>query len=147
MDIAIVVIELLVAIVWIQQGIVQYDFWKDGVPGGGFVPVVFASLMLAVAIAILIRVIFGKKKTGKTYRFKAASYLPAAAAVIGVFMIQVLGIAPAVFLFSTIWMHYLSKYSWSKTLISSSIFSVFIFGVFRLWLHVPFPQGFIYRLF
>ena len=147
MDIAIVVIELLVAIVWIQQGIVHYDFWKDGVPGGGFVPVIFAALVLAVALAILFREIFGKQNTEKSYRFKVGSYLPAAAAVIGVFMIQVLGITLAVFLFATIWMHYLSKYSWVKSLVSSAIFTVFIYGVFRLWLHVPFPHGFIYRLF
>lgn len=150
MDITIVVIELLVAIVWIQQGIAQYDFWKDGAPGGGFIPVVFAALILIISIAILIREIFGKKdkkESKESYRFKAGSYLPPAAAVMGVFMIQVLGIAAAVFLFSTIWMHYLSKYSWAKTIISSAIFTAFIYGVFRLWLHVPFPHGFIYRLF
>ena len=147
MDIAIVLIELLIAIVWIQQGIVRYDFWLDGAPGGGFVPVVFSALILTVSLAILFREILGKKKTQDSYRFKPESYLPAVAAVLGVFMIQVLGILLAVFLFTTIWMHYLSRYSWAKTLLSSLIFSVFIYGVFRMWLNVPFPTGFIYRFF
>lgn len=147
MDLAIVLIEMFVAVVWIQQGIVRYGFWGDGKPGGGFVPVVFAALVLIVSLAILIRVVFGKKNTGEKYRFQAESYLPAAAAVIGAFMIQVLGIAAAVFFFTTIWMRYLSKYAWVTTLISSSLFTVFIYGVFRLWLRVPFPQGLIFRLF
>ncbi len=147
MDIAIVISAIFVAVVWIQQGIVRYGFWEDGKPGGGFVPVVFASIVLVVAIAILIRELFGKKSTKESYRFQAGAYLPAAAAVIGAFMIQVLGIVAAVFFFAAIWMRYLSKYSWIKTLLSSAIFTLFIYGVFRLWLQVPFPQGFIYQLF
>ena len=147
MDIAIVIIEILVAIVWIQQGIVRYGFWEDGKPGGGFVPVIFATLLLVVSLTILIRVVIGKKNTQEPYRFQAGAYLPAAAAVVGAFMIQVLGIAAAVFFFATIWMRYLSKYSWVKTLVSSAVFTVFIYGVFRVWLRVPFPQGFISQLF
>lgn len=147
MDIAIVTGAIFVAVVWIQQGIVRYGFWEDGKPGGGFVPVVFAALVLVVSTAILIREVLGKKSTQKTYRFQAGAYLPAAAAVIGAFMIQVLGIVAAVFFFSAVWMRYLSRYSWAKTLLSSAIFTLFIYGVFRLWLHVPFPQGFIYQLF
>ena len=147
MDIVLVILEIFVAVVWIQQGIVRYGFWEDGKPGGGFVPVIFGALVLGVALAILIREVFGKKSTQKPYRFQSGAYLPAAAAVIGAFMIQVLGIAAAVFFFAAIWMRYLSRYSWTKTLLSSAIFTLFIYGVFRLWLRVPFPKGFIYDLF
>ncbi len=62
MDIVIVIIEILVAIVWIQQGVVRYVFWENGRPGGGFVPVIFAVIVLAAALAILIKVVFGKNK-------------------------------------------------------------------------------------
>jgi len=147
MDIAIVIFQIFVAVVWIQQGIVRYGFWVDGKPGGGFVPVVFAALVLGAAIIILIRGVFGKKSTQEPHRFQVGAYLPAAAAVIGAFMIQVLGITAAVFFFVMIWMRYLSKYSWLKTLLSSAIFTLFIYGVFRFWLHVPFPKGLIYELF
>ncbi len=147
MDIVIVIIEIIVAIVWIQQGIVRYDFWENGKPGGGFVPVVFAVLVLASALAILIREVFGKKSTKEKYTFQPSAFLPVAAAVLGGFMIQVLGILISVFLFTTIWMRYLSRYSWLKTLISSGLFTVFIYGIFRMWLRVPFPKGFIFQLF
>ncbi len=147
MDLVIVIIEIIVAIVWIQQGIVRYEFWTDGKPGGGFVPVIFAVLVLGAALAILIREIFGKKSTKEKYTFQPGAFLPAAAAVLGGFMIQVLGIALSVFLFTTIWMRYLSKYNWVKTLISSALFTIFIYGIFRMWLRVPFPSGFIFQLF
>lgn len=147
MDIAIVIVQIFVAVMWIQQGVVRYGFWTDGKPGGGFVPVVFAALLLAVATAILIREVLGKKNIQEHHRIQAGAYLPAAAAVIGAFMMQVMGIVAAVFFFATIWMRYLSKYSWLKTLLSSAIFTLFIYGVFRLWLRVPFPKGFIYELF
>lgn len=147
MDIVIVIIEIIVAIVWIQQGVVRYDFWKDGKPGGGFIPVIFASIVLAGAVVILIREVFGKKNTKKKYAFELSAFMPAAAAVLGGFMLQVLGIVLTVFLFTSIWMRFLSKYSWIKTLISSTLFTFFIYGVFRLWLRVPFPQGFIFQIF
>ena len=147
MNIAIVIFQIIVAVLWIQQGIVRYGFWEDGKPGGGFVPVVFAALVLGAAIAIFIREVLGKKSTQEPHRLQAGAYLPAAAAVIGAFMIQVLGITAAVFFFVMIWMRYLSKYSWHKTLLSSAIFTLFIYGVFRFWLHVPFPKGFLYELF
>lgn len=147
MDIVIVIIEIIVAIVWIQQGIVRYDFWESGKPGGGFVPVIFASLVLGAALAILIREVFGKKNKKETYTFEPSAFMPVAAAVLGAFMIQVVGIVLSVFLFTSIWMRFLSKYSWVKTLISSILFTLFIYGIFRLWLRVPFPQGFIFQLF
>jgi len=61
--------------------------------------------------------------------------------------LQVVGIVLTVFLFTSIWMRFLSKYSWMKTFISSTLFTLFIYGIFRLWLHVPFPQGFIFQIF
>ncbi len=146
MDIVIVIIEIIVAIVWVQQGIVRYGFWEDGRPGGGFVPVIFATIVLAAALAILISVVFGKKKQAK-YAFQSSAFIPVAAAILGGFMLQVVGIALSVFLFTSIWMRFLSKYSWLKTLIASGLFTLFIYGIFGMWLRVPFPQGFIFRLF
>ena len=147
MDIIIVIIEIIVAIVWIQQGIVRYDFWTNGKPGGGFIPVIFAGIVLGGALVILIREVAGKKSTKEKYTFGPGAFLPAAAAVLGGFMLQVVGIVLTVFLFTSIWMRFLSKYSWVKTLISSTLFTLFIYGIFRLWLRVPFPQGFIFKIF
>ncbi|WP_319757940.1 tripartite tricarboxylate transporter TctB family protein [uncultured Sphaerochaeta sp.] len=146
MDIVIVIIEILVAIVWIQQGVVRYVFWENGRPGGGFVPVIFAVIVLAAALAILIKVVFGKNQK-ETYVFQPSAFIPVVAAVLGGFMLQVGGIGFSVFLFTSIWMRFLSKYSWVKTLITSAIFTFFIYGIFRMWLRVPFPQGFIFQLF
>lgn len=147
MDIIIVIIEIIIAIVWIQQGIVRYNFWQDGKPGGGFVPVLFATIVLGAALAILIREVFGKKENKHKYAFEPSAFMPVVAAVLGAFMIQVVGIVLATFLFTSIWMRFLSKYSWVKTLLSSVLFTLFIWGIFGLWLRVPFPQGFIFQLF
>ena len=147
MDIIIVIIEIIVAIVWIQQGIVRYDFWTNGKPGGGFIPVIFAGIVLGGALVILIREVVGEKSTNKKYTFEPSAFMPAAAAVLGGFMLQVVGIVLTVFLFTSIWMRFLSKYAWMKTFISSTLFTLFIYGIFRLWLRVPFPQGFIFQIF
>jgi len=146
-DIIIAIIEIVVAIIWIQQGIIQYGFWINGKPGGGFVPVIFASLILVISFFIILREIILRKNNKRTYyRFKSINFIPALAAMIGIFMIYLLGIVAAVFLLTVLWMHYLSKYSWTKTIIWSSLFSLFIYCVFQVWLNVPFPEGLIYKL-
>lgn len=40
-----------------------------------------------------------------------------------------------------LWMKFLSKYSFLKSIGVSLAFTLFIFGVFRVWLRVPFPSG------
>ena len=147
MEIAILIIEMLIAIVWIQQGVVRYDFWEEGKPSGGFVPIIFGVVVLGVAIAILIREISGKTKMKSDYRFQLSHYIPALSAIVGAFLLQLVGIAAAVFFFIAIWMRYLSKYTWVKTLVTSLIFTAFIYGVFRMWLQVPFPKGDLLKLF
>lgn len=147
MEIAILIFEIAVAIVWIQQGIVRYGFWAEGKPSGGFVPVIFASIILVASITILLRVLVRKKKTGTPFKFELNNYIPVIGAVIGAFMIQLVGIAAAVFCFSVVWMHYLSKYAWVRSLVASAIFTAFIYGIFRMWLQVPFPEGYVFELF
>ncbi len=144
MEFAIVIIELIVSIIWIQQGIVKYGFWVDRKPAGGFVPIIFAVIVLVVSIVVLIRLFIGRKKTGTSQALHGVNYIPAIGAIGGAFMIQVLGIAAAVFFFSTIWMRYLSKYTWLKSVFASALFTLFIVGVFRWWLRVPFPSGYVF---
>lgn len=150
MEIAILLVQIAVSVLWIQQGFARYGFWEDKTPSGGFVPIIFALLVLGVSLVILFRKLIRKESNGgdgavKVFHFD--NFIPATGAIVGALMIQLVGIAPAVFFFSAIWMRYLSKYSWVKSLLSSAVFTVFIYGVFRFWLRVPFPRGIIIELF
>lgn len=72
MDGVIVLIELVVASIWIMQGF-TYGFWKKGRPGGGFLGVIFGVLILIIALVMGIRMLikrdFGKKNQTTYYCF------------------------------------------------------------------------------
>ena len=100
MEIAILLVQIAVSIVWIQQGFARYGFWEDKTPAGGFVPIIFALLVLGVSLAILFRRLMGKENQegdGAGKVFDLANFIPATAAIVGALMIQLVGIAPAVF--------------------------------------------------
>ena len=48
---------------------------------------------------------------------------------------------PACILVSFLWLLLIEKYSWKKALLISVIMFVCVYGIFRLWLNVPFPKG------
>ncbi len=129
---------ILVSGYWMQQGVFNYGFWTKDSPGGGFIPTIFGALVLVLSLFVLFR------RTGekdKKVEIELPALIPVAAAIAGVVLIQVAGITAAVFLFVAAWMKFLSKYSWIKSLLVSAVFSLFIYGVFRMWLSVPFPKG------
>jgi multisubunit Na+/H+ antiporter MnhB subunit len=130
------VITALIGLFWAQQGFMKYRFWTDQTPGGGFIPVLFG-----VTVFVLSLLAFFRKKQSEKAEFNYRSFIPVAAAIAAIGSIQLLGIVVSVFLFTLLWMRFLSSYPWIKSLLVSAIFTAFIFGVFRLWLRVPFPKG------
>jgi len=132
------ILSILVSVFWIQQGLFQYQFWGKDSPGGGFIPVLFGVIVAAASVSVLLR---RREKSGDYKSIELTSFIPVAGAVAGILLLQFFGILPAVLLFTFLWMKFLSKYSWLKSLAVSLIFSAFIIGVFRMWLHVPFPKG------
>lgn len=134
----IAIAAILISGYWIQQGIFNYGFWKESSPAGGFVPTIFGILVAVLSFTVLFR---RTEKDKKKIEIEPAALIPVGAAVGGFLLIQIVGIAAAVFLFTTAWMKFLSKYSWLKSLFVGVVFTVFIYLIFRLWLSVPFPKG------
>ncbi len=130
--------SIVVALFWIQQGWFRYGFWVKGTPGGGFLPVIFGLIILVSSIVVMLR---ARKAPGVSGAMTRSSFIPIGFAVIGVGLIQAFGISLAVFVFTLVWMKFLSRYSWLKSILVSAVFTGFIYGIFRLWLQVPFPPG------
>ncbi|WP_020613048.1 tripartite tricarboxylate transporter TctB family protein [Sediminispirochaeta bajacaliforniensis] len=138
MDLVISVIIIAISAFWIDQGITRYGFWPDGIPGGGFIPVLFGIVALIASVAV---VALRKRKHEQPAPVDYTAFIPIGAGVVGIVFIQTLGISLAVFFLMFLWMKFLSKYSFLKSIGVSLAFTLFIFGVFRVWLRVPFPSG------
>lgn len=145
MEIVIAVLNIIIAVTWIFLGITQYGFWGGGKPQGGFVPIIFAVLVLVFTLAVVYR-LFRRTITVQPVKMNWDAATPVFSAVGGVVLILLFGIVPAVFLFNFGWMRFLSKYSLKRSIFVSLIFTLFVYAVFRLWLRVPFPTGIVMEL-
>jgi len=144
MALVIILAEIVLSAIWIVLGL-QYGFWEDGRPESGFIGVIFGTIVLVFALIMGLRLLI-RKDLKISFQFNKSSAIPVLAAVLCVVFIYLFGIAAAVFLFIALWMRFISKYAWKKTIIVSLIFTLFVYGVFRLWLHVPFPTGIVLEL-
>ncbi|MDC7239691.1 MAG: tripartite tricarboxylate transporter TctB family protein, partial [Spirochaetales bacterium] len=58
---------------------------------------------------------------------------------------MIIGFFPAMFLFLEGWLKIYEKYSWKKSLPISIITTAALYGIFAMWLMVPFPAGVIFN--
>ncbi len=63
MEIAIHVIIMIMGGFWVQQGLSVYGFWKNNIPGSGFLPVIFGLIVLCLTMVSLIRVLKQRHST------------------------------------------------------------------------------------
>lgn len=139
MDGVIVLIELVVASIWIMQGF-TYGFWKKGRPGGGFLGVIFGALILVIALVMGIRMLI-KRDFGKKIKLHVTAFLPIFMGGGAVILSYLVGFIIALFAFLVGWLRFISKYSWAKTLLISVLFTLGLYAIFVMWLRVPFPTG------
>jgi len=153
MEIAINLLIFLLAGYWFQQGIAVYKFWGNNQPGSGFIPVLFALVLMVMSLLLLVRAILHRKKDD-TKEPEAVSdqdsakiplwirpLIPAGYAVVSIGALVLLGVIPAMFLTSFVWMKWVSKVPLVKSLTISTIVTVFVYLIFVFWLRIPFPRG------
>ncbi|MBF9018371.1 MULTISPECIES: tripartite tricarboxylate transporter TctB family protein [unclassified Oceanispirochaeta] len=132
-------ITFVLGLVWVIYGLTNYGWWDEG-PGSGFFPSIIGILTSGVSIIAFLE---GKKMAPPEYI--KASYLPFIAAFVTVGSAMIIGFFPAMFLFLQGWLKLIEKYSWKKSLPISVITTAILYGVFAMWLMVPFPEGLIFN--
>lgn len=119
--------------------------WASDGPQSGFFPF-YVSLFLS--IASLVTLVHGLRgtdpKSGEKFvdlaqfRQVLAVLVPAAVFVLG---IQLIGIYVAAFVYIAVFMRWLGKYSWMKSLLLAIAVSVISFMMFEVWFQVPLYKG------
>ena len=128
-------------LLWFAYGLTNYGWWGDNGPASGFFPAIIGVLLLGVSIIALID---GLKTA--PLKYLKASYYPLLAAIATVGAAMVIGFFPALLLYILGWLKLYEKYDWKRSLSISIITTAASYGIFVMWLKVPFPAGLIFDL-
>lgn len=135
------VLAIALGALWIGIGIVDLGIWVDGRPTGGFFPFLAGVLLILVSVLA----IQGELATDPPEFFGMHLY-PVIAAVSVVLLALIIGFFPALALYAFLWLWKYEAYPLRFSFVVSAISIGAVYGIFRLWLRVPFPQGMIQNL-
>jgi hypothetical protein len=112
----------------------------NGKPGSGFFPVISGALLLAMSILAIIGE--GKKDPPEFFLFHLH---PLIAAIGMILLALIIGFFPALVLYAFGWLRWYEKYSWKTSILTTAIATISMYGIFAVWLRVPFPVGILFE--
>jgi Tripartite tricarboxylate transporter TctB family len=118
--------------------------WTSDGPGAGYFPFYIGLILTISGLGIFLQSLFSKNKNTEIFVDREqigrvlSVLLPAVVYVIG---IQFIGIYVASFIYITLFMIILGKYSWVKSLTAAAAVMVLFFMMFEVWFKVPLFKG------
>jgi len=134
-------VTTLLGILWAVIGITTYGWWSDKGPTSGFFPIIIGVLLALLSFFAILK---EKKVAAPEYVIK--SIYPLLAVVGVIFASMLIGFFPAMFIYLFIWLKLYEKYSLLFSSLTSVSTTGIMYGIFVMWLRVPFPSGYLYRL-
>lgn len=137
------ILGIILGVFYAFMGITKYGIWEGKTILGGFMPTVCGS---ALAILCVLLIISKIKRGEKGMKFSPVALLPVAAMLAILLVNLLIGLLPACIVVSALWLRFIEKYSWKTAVIASLILFAFMYGIFGMWLNVPFHQGLLGEL-
>ena len=137
------IIGAILGLFYVFMGVTKYGLWEGKTILGGFMPTVCGGFLAVLCILMIISKI---KRGEKGVVFDKVAFLPVIAMIVILLVNLVIGLLPACIVVSLLWLRYVEKYSWKTAIITSVILYVFMYGIFGMWLNVPFPKGLLGEL-
>ena len=131
--------SIVVGVVWIIYGVVNHGFW-DPIKGPvtGFFAILVSIPLVVISIVCFIQ---SFKETDSQEPLESWSIMLAAVATI--VLTYIIGMIVSLIAFVFFWLKFYEKMSWKTTIINLVVAFAIIYGVFGMWLQVPFPNGII----
>lgn len=144
--------EIVVALLFILFGaVVAFDSYRIGAswapdegPQSGYFPFYIGLITCIASIVTLLQALAVKAENDTTFvergqlKLVLSVLVPAAVYVLG---IQLIGIYVASAVYIAVFMAWLGKYSWLKSVVLGAVVSVSFFAMFEVWFKVPLPKG------
>ena len=131
----------LLGALWIFIGLTYHGWWTEGRPQSGFFPALIGAILLLVSVLAVINELQEEKPT-----FLFSHIYPVAAALGMVVFAQLLGFFPALMLFVFGWLKLYEKYGIVFSVTTTVVTAAAMYGIFYMWLRVPFPTGLLLKL-
>ncbi|MCF7915102.1 MAG: tripartite tricarboxylate transporter TctB family protein [Spirochaetaceae bacterium] len=131
----------LIGLVWVIVGLTKYGWWVEGRPQSGFFPAIIGGLLLFVSILAVM-----SEMKENPPQFLITHLYPILAAVGMVLAALLIGFFPALILYVFGWLKWYEKYNLFTAGLTTGITTALMYGVFYVWLRVPFPTGILVEL-
>lgn len=145
------VIEAVVALILLAVGLVVIfesqrlgSGWTSDGPGPGYFPFYIGVIITISAVGILYQALLGKERKTEVFvdgvqlRRVLSVLLPA---TVYVFAIWLVGLYVASAVYIALFMIFLGKYSWIKSVIAALAVNTVFFCMFEVWFKVPLYKG------
>jgi len=118
--------------------------WTTDGPGSGYFPFYIGLILSISGLGILLQALLGKKKNTEVFVDKeqlkrVLSVLIPAAVYVGV--VQLIGIYVASAIYIALFMYFLGKFHWAKSVIAGLAVNTVFFLMFEVWFKVPLHKG------
>lgn len=145
------IVEAVVAALVVVMGIVVIQGsrslgsgWTSDGPGAGYFPFYIGVILCIAGAGILFQSLVGKGKNTEIFvdneqLKRVLSVLLPALVYVGA--VQFLGLYLASFIYIALFMVYLGKYSWIKSVIAAGAVITLFFFMFEVWFKVPLFKG------
>ncbi len=131
-------VTFFLGIVWVVLGLTKYGWWADNKPASGFFPTLIGVILTGISVLAILQ------DKGKEKPAYSRMHLYPLLAAVGIILVAlIIGFFPALFLFVFGWLKWFEKYSLKYSLTTGAITVASLYGIFVLWLRVPFPKGLI----
>ncbi|WP_298033506.1 tripartite tricarboxylate transporter TctB family protein [uncultured Dysosmobacter sp.] len=135
-----------VGLYWCITAVTTMPLWQGISLAGGLLPAVASGVMVLLLIFELLDIL-KKNKINKEYfvnSFKEVNWqdmIPVAVGLGILVGIKLIGMLLTLTLMLFCWLKFLSGYSVKKSAVVTICVMLFLYGVFKLWLKLPLPQG------
>ena len=134
------VICIIAGLAYMLTGIFRYGVWKGITINAGFMPLFCGSIITLLGVLMLISKV---KKGVRAEKFDMRALYPVGAMILILICNYFTGLIGACFVVALIWLRFVEKFSWKSSVIAAVILLIATYGIFRMWLNVPFPKGII----
>ncbi|WP_165842259.1 tripartite tricarboxylate transporter TctB family protein [Paenibacillus xerothermodurans] len=138
------IVPMVIALIgayWAYQGWFKYGVWVNKGPGGGFLP--FVAGVLTTVLCCVESAKSAKQSGEKAAKIQAKQWLPVAATIVMIAVFQVCGMIVTFGLFVIAWLLFFERYPIHRAAFIGVSATAVIYLVFRFFLQVPFPAGYL----